>query len=352
MIGLLRVLRKDLIEFLDGIRGALLVLVLPPLALVFVGQLNVTAAPVRLLVVTADQKGEDTVAAKLDETAPFEISRRQLPAVLDPLRLLVEARADLLLDATDPEPEEWQLYTGSTDPAHFVTLRQLTPRVVPWPPGATGVQGLRAYFPDVGDPRLNLLPATMALVLCLVPFVVAVPSLIGERENHTLDVLLATRGIGAARLLAGKVLLPVVLSLFNLAAMLVLVQLVYGVQVKAGLLDVLRLLLPAVLASTFLGLAVSALAHSQAQAMLSASIYFLVLLLFSGFIYPLDRATPLVREFALLLPLTHILPAFRAWTFGGWSTINPGPATTLIALNAVAYGLFAAGAFYWLRRRL
>jgi len=352
MSGILRVLRKDLIEFLDGVRGVLLVLVLPPLALVVVGQLNVTAAPLRLLVVTADDKGDATVTAKLDETAPFEITRRQAPVVLDPLRLLVESRADLLLDATAPKSSEWNVYTASTDPARFVTLRQLVGGVVPWPPRATRGQGLRAYFPDVADPRLNLLPATVTLVLCLVPFVVAAPSLIGERENHTLDILLSARGIGAARLLAGKVLLPVALTLLNLAAMLVLVQLVYGVQVKAGLLAVLGLVLPAILASTFLGLAVSALARSQTQAMLSASIYFLVLLLFSGFIYPLDRATPLVRELAMLLPLTHILPAFRAWMFGGWGSVDPGLPMKFLLANALVYALFAGATFYRLRERL
>jgi ABC-type multidrug transport system permease subunit len=346
--GSLRVLRKDLIEFLDGIRGVLLVLVLPTLALVFVGQLNVTATPVRLVVVTAGEKGDKAVAEKLalDETGPFEITRRHAPTVLDPFRVLVETRADLLLDATAEEPSNWDVFTASTEPGRLLTMRQALRRVTAARPG------LHAYFPDASDPRRNLLPATITLVICLIPFVVAAPSVIGERENHTLDVLLSARGIGATRLVVGKVMLPVALTLFDLAAMLLLVHLVHGVQVKAGLLAVIGLVLPAILASTALGLAVSALVRSQAQAMLAASIYFLVLLLFSGFIYPLDHATPLVQNLALLLPLTHILPAFRAWMFGGWATVDARVPMTFLLADTLLYGVFAAVAFQRLRRRL
>ena len=352
MTGVLRVLRKDLTEFLDGIRGIVLVLVLPPLALLFVGQLNVTAAPVRLLVVTADAGTAARLAQRgLDEASPFVLARRELPAMQDPLALLAESGVDLLLDATAAESDRWELYTRATDPARLAVLRQLAPVAFAGTSPGAG-QGLRAYFPQAADPRLNLLPAAMMLVLCLVPFVVAAPALIGERESHTLDVLLATRGIGCARLFAGKALLPVVLAFFDLAVMLVLVQLVHGMQVKSGLLAAAALLVPAVLASTFLGLAVSALARSQAQAMLSASIYFLVLLLFSGFVYPLENSAPLVRQAAMLLPLTHILAPFRAWMFGAWSTVAWMPPAGWLVTEALAYGLLAALAFRRMRRRL
>ena len=116
MIGIWRVLRKDLLQLLEGLRGILLVLVLPPLLLVLVGQLHVTSLPFSVLVAGTPIEREQGVfrefLALLRDVSILEVSTDDEPA-LDPLAAINAGDLDLLINLEGRRPEEWVMYTAA-----------------------------------------------------------------------------------------------------------------------------------------------------------------------------------------------------------------------------------------------
>jgi ABC-type multidrug transport system permease subunit len=211
--------------------------------------------------------------------------------------------------------------------------------------GAFPTPSLFIYYPQVTERSLRLLPATIAFILCFLPLVLAAPSLIREQEAHTLEALLVAPNIKPGFLFGGKCLLPLAVTLFDFLLMLVLAQSVYHMHVKSGLVYIIMFLVPALLSPTLLGLALSAMATSQSQAMISSAIYFLALTLLSGFLYPIGESAYVVQALSKLFPLTFVHPVLNAWMFGGYPTPYLTEALYWLSFQCVLYGVLAALAF-------
>jgi ABC-type multidrug transport system permease subunit len=386
LTGALRVLGKDLFELFHGVRGLALVLVLPPLLVLVVGQLRTQPFPFRLLVVGVPGEGAAPAGSQavrrtlalLREVSSLEVAVQPL-AVVDPLRVMRQRRLDLLLDVgctrdDCPPVRAWRLYTADTDPSRFSTLAPLIAgieRALIDVDEAAGTKSepallleglsrvaspqprsLFIYYPLVGDRWLFLLPMAVTIVVCFLPFALAVSALMREREARTLEILLAAPGMTPAAVFGGKALLPVAVTLLDFLLMVTLAQSVYRVQLKAGVAEMVLFLVPAAITATMLGLWVSASVSSQAQALVWAALYFLALTLMTGFLLPLGEGSVLVRALSRLLPLTFVLPAVRAWMFGAHPMPGLGEASGWLIFQSVLYGTLAALAFGRALRRV
>jgi ABC-type multidrug transport system permease subunit len=217
--------------------------------------------------------------------------------------------------------------------------------------GAVPPGKLKAYYPRALDRTLDLVASTLVLIICFLPFVLAAPSFIREKEAHTLEILLSAPGIDAPALVTGKSLFVVVVALAELLLLVVLAQSLYGIHVKPGFLTVPLLFLPAILSTALLGLAVSALAVTQAQVGLASALYFLAITLLTGFLVPLDEASGLVRGLSQLFPLTLVRPAFRSWTLGAEPQGLP-EALAGLWIQCGVYGAFCLAAVRQALRRI
>jgi ABC-2 type transport system permease protein len=131
-----------------------------------------------------------------------------------------------------------------------------------------------------------------------------------------------------------------------------LAQSVYHLYIKSQVWIPILLFLPAILSSTFLGLAVSALARSQTETLVAAAGYFFALALLTGFFYPIDQSPTAVQALSTLFPLTQLRPAMNSWMLGEgtvphlWSTVG------WAVVQSFAYSLVAVLAFRNMRKSM
>ena len=352
-LGAWRVFLQDLVQLLEGLPGIVLVFILPPLLLGLVGQISVVAAPFQVLVAGSpgddDREVYEELVALLGDISSVEASTATNEAV-DPLADLHTLGLDLIINLEGDEQEEWIMYTAAESRPRLASIRQFAAgleralRVIgPWareraraaqaePEGLAeeterwatelGALGsftprrLMAYYPRALDRTIDLASGTLVLIICFLPFVLAVPSFIREKEAATLGVMLAAPGIDGRTILAGKCLFVLVVTFVELLLLVVVAESVYSIQVKSGFPAMLLLFLPAILATAFLGLTVSALARAQAQIGQASALFFLAITLLTGFFVPLEEASLLIRGLSQLFPLTIVLPVFKAWTVG------------------------------------
>jgi len=370
---MMKILRKELFELLDARWGVLLVFILPSLILLLVGGLRIHHDSLRMLVAGRDRVAGsarfEKIVDLLHEVADLDVSERRAFAS-DPLETIRAGDYDLLLNAEGEDPQSWLLYTAETNRARYArlqaTVATIDRAIRDLAEGGdeedvlseaftalaeAGPSRLIAYYPAVRDRVSDLVSRTMGLILCFLPFMLAAPGLIRERQANTLEVLLAAPRIGPGTIALGKTLHVMVVSYFNLLVMLLVTQTFHGLSAKSGLLRMVVFLLPALLSATALGLAASSLARSETQIVIGLALYFLAMTLFSGFLYPLDEAHWAIRAVAHLFPLTFVHRDLASWLIGAGPAPWAGPATLALWLQALVFaGLAAASIRTGLRR--
>jgi hypothetical protein len=372
----LRAVLVEEFEFLLRQRaGLVLILLAPLLVLSLLGRAS-TTAPVRVLVAGAPRAAEERpeiarLLLVLGESAEVTVAAEP-KAVFDPLSHLAGGPFDLLLNYEGKKGDQLSIYTAETDPLKLQRLEAMGAGILRssaviesrlevekqkegWRPlfnevwwaqpalyedlfmlGTFPVNPLFEYFPQAADPRVNSLPTILAAVLCLFPF-----------------LLLLARGRGgdapravpgwreAVTLAAGRSMVACAVTLVSFLFMLILAESLHGVLIKAGIFRMMLFLLPALMASAFLGLGISRLARSPLSIASLSLAYLMVVVLLGGIAPPLSERPLLVQEAARLLPSTFVQPALSGWIFGAQLDRTLLLPLGWLALQSLLYGAFA-----------
>lgn len=379
MNGIIRIFHKDLTEFLHGPRALLLILIAPCILLLVVGQLQTQSPPLSMLITgvpaTIEEQEESGILPVLEILSEIALVNLTTQTELhhNPHSLLSNGPYDLLLQIEQPDnPSNWRLYSALTDAQQrsfidtFINLGWLTEggKALPIIDREFGSEmensgeilavflNLFNYYPAPQQGSSWQLPQTIAFIVCLLPFLVASPSLAREKEAHTLHILLAAPGITPFKLFIGKCMLPITITLCNFVVMLILVESLYDIHIKVDALWILVYLIPALLSSTFIGLFISSIAENQSQTLMASGIYFLVLLLLSGFLYPVTASTELIQYISMSSPLTYLRPTLDAWMLGADISTLPNEAFHWMSIQAIVYGIISVLAFRYTLRKL
>lgn len=377
MSALLRVVAKELGELALNPRALFITLLVPALILLLVGRLEIRAPTVRVLVsgmgdCSATEAADEsalTTYRYLQQLSWVELAC-QKEVETEPLRRLEEGDFGILLSMNDGMEGRWVVYHADANPDRMrwglrlaqgiqVSRRELTDAedatTVLFKMSTLGAMPLRSafqYYPQGARRSIAALPGAFGLMLCFLPFVIAAPSLIRERQGHTLEVLLSAPGVSGDTILVGKCLVSLAVTLVSGVLMLFTMQTAYQIYIKSdAVLFGLFLTLP-ILSSALLGLAISAVARTQSQILLAAAVYFLCLLLLSGFLYPLEGSATQVRVLSHVFSFTYLVDPAYSWLFGGdFKRVLPVPVRYLL-LQCLVYAVLARQAWLWQLRRI
>lgn len=200
--------------------------------------------------------------------------------------------------------------------------------------GGAGPPQLRQRFffnPTLRDRDFFL--ATLAGVL-LTNICLSVTSLsmVGERESGTFEHMLSAPTT-PVEIVLGKMLPYVAISYAVLGLALLLPGLGFGIWPRGSLLALLAVTLPFALASLSIGVLVSTLASTSAQAVFISVFFLLPSFVLSGAIIPYQLMPPGIREIGFLLPLRWYQIAQRR-------VIERGAGLAEIAVPFLALSLF------------
>jgi len=234
-----------------------------------------------------------------------------------------DARLQVLLDGTDKTSAP---IVGGV--AQRVIQQYNTERAISglWKRGVRPDQGLRLIQPvyvqtDIQyNPGLQYLsfamPGVIGLTLQLLTVMLMATSIPRERERGTLDQLMASP-IGRAELILGKLLPYFGISLINVATILLVADRWYDVPMDRNLPLLVSLCGLFVLSSLATGLLISAVSHSQFQAVQIAVFYVLPVFILSGAYSPIEAIPEYIRPISYLFPLMYFCRAVRAVTLRG-----------------------------------
>ncbi len=167
------------------------------------------------------------------------------------------------------------------------------------------------FNPEMRDSDF-FLPGTMGIVVMLVSLALAT-GLVREKEQQTIEQLWATP-MSRVAFVAGKLIPYAIITATDFVMVAVLSRLVFALPFRGSLAGVAALALLFILAMLALGSLISALSETQLQQHFMNVFVFILSIMLSGFVFPLEAMPGWLQPLAHALPMTYFVEGIRALT--------------------------------------
>ena len=174
--------------------------------------------------------------------------------------------------------------------------------------------GLEVRIRPLYNPSLKsstfIVPGIVGVLLALTMILITSMAVVRERERGTLEQLVVTP-ITKSSLMVGKLLPFVLVGYVQMSVVLILGRLLFDIPLRGSVPLLYLLTAPYIIANLALGLFVSTLAKTQAQAMQISFFLILPNILLSGFMFPREAMPAVARGLGTVIPLTYYLQVLR-----------------------------------------
>lgn len=206
----------------------------------------------------------------------------------------------------------------------------------------------RALFNPEMKTVYYLVPGIIAILVLMILVMLTSISFVRERERGTLEQLTVTP-IRPIELVLGKTLPFAVIGYIDIILITLIGTLWFNVPIHGNLLVLFLLSGFYMLAAMGIGLFVSAMAHTQQQAMMLGMFFIIPQLLLSGFIFPIESMPDIMQWITYLIPARYFLIIIRGIFLKGVGIEHLVPETIALLLFAVI--LFGLAVIRFGRRR-
>lgn len=214
--------------------------------------------------------------------------------------------AQLLIDAADPQSSGAAI-AGAQLAAQARGAQLLAQQFRLRPPVEIRV---RPWYNPAQKSATFIVPGIVGILLTITMTLITSTAIVRERERGTLEQLIVTP-IGKSSLMLGKLIPFLLVGYVQMSVILLLGVVFFDVPVQGSLVLLYALALVFIVASLGVGLLISTLARSQAQAMQLSFFFMLPNILLSGYIFPRAAMPEPAQWVGLLLPLTYFLDILR-----------------------------------------
>jgi ABC-2 type transport system permease protein len=340
------VARRIILQFRHDRRSLALLFVAPIVVLTLVGVLWGASTTARVRVVAAGDvdpqlfqalRGTDIDLTALDRDAAVEALRT---GRADAMIEFADNAASVTVEGSDPTR------TGAIVAQVQAALINLILDVP-----LTAVVKVSYLYGGPGYTLLDYLaPVLIAVFAFFFIFLLSTVSFLRERTSGTLERLLAsplTRGELVLGYLGGFALFALLQALVILAFTVFVLK----VQYRGNLATIFVVEAVLVVGAVSLGLAISALARNELQAVQFVPLVLLPQVFLSGLLVPTDQLSDVLRAIATVLPLTYANEALRSVMVKGYAITDPLIVRDIGILAAFAF-VMAIAAVASIRREV
>lgn len=224
------------------------------------------------------------------------------------------------------------LRTGSTDAVILLKTNngRLSTQIIVDASNTTVAQASTAYIrgiisgPDMMSPVLtqtlynpqlksayNFVPGIMGMIFILICAIMTSVSIVSEKENGTMDLLLISP-VRPGTVILGKLIPYFILSCTILAVMLIISYTVLELPLSPSIINVILLSIIYIILSLSIGLLVSTVVDTQLTALIvSAVVFMLPVIMLSGMIFPIDNMPVVLQWLSCIIPARWYTAAMR-----------------------------------------
>jgi ABC-2 type transport system permease protein len=243
------------------------------------------------------------------------------------------AHAQMIVDAADPMASGAAM-SGASLAGQAESMERM--------PGlrALPVQvAVRPWYNPGLESSTFIVPGIIGVLLSMTLVLITSMAIVRERERGTLEQLVVTP-IGRTSIMLGKLIPFLLIGYVQVTVVLLLGKLVFHVPIRGSLFTLYTFSLPFMVASLGVGLLISTLVKTQAQAVQLGFFYLMPNILLSGFMFPRIAMPEVAQWLGAALPLTYYLTMLRGILLKGVETRSlVDEALILSAFSVVLIGL-------------
>ncbi len=191
--------------------------------------------------------------------------------------------------------------------------QELTARRLPAAAAPRGIEPrIRVWFNPRLESRDFMIPGVLALLLVVVTTNLSSMGIVREKETGTLEQLNVTP-LRRWELIVGKLVPYGIVGMLDVVMVIAVATLWFKVPLRGSLPLLLSLTVVYLLTTLGIGLFVSTISATQQQAMMTASFFFLMPMIYlSGFVFPIENMPRAIQWLTYLIPLRYFLVILRS----------------------------------------
>ena len=214
------------------------------------------------------------------------------------------AEAQMIVNAADPQSAAAALAGAQLAAAARSVELAGTRRVVPLD------LRVRPWYNPAQRSAMFIVPGVIGVLLTLTMTLITSTAIVRERERGTLEQLIVTP-IDKTSLMLGKTIPFIVVGYAQMTVALFFGRVIFDIPLRGSLVLLYVVALVFILASLGVGLLISTVARTQAQAMQLSFFFMLPNILLSGYVFPREAMPEPAQWVGLALPLTYFLKVLR-----------------------------------------
>jgi len=169
---------------------------------------------------------------------------------------------------------------------------------------------VRVWFNPALKSRNYMVPGVIALILIESTMIFVALALVKEKELGTMEQIIVTP-IAPSELLIGKLIPYGVMGFVEISIALLAGVNLFEVPMAGNVLLLLSLALAFILSTVGMGLFISVLSRTQFQAMIIAFFVMMPMILFSGFMFPIENMPEFFQTITNFIPARYFLEILR-----------------------------------------
>lgn len=247
------------------------------------------------------------------------------------------ATAQVVMDAADP------LASQAAIAGAALAGRARTEALVAPARGGVDVRVRPWYNPGLVS-STYIVPGIIGVLLSLTMVLITSMAVVRERERGTLEQLVVTP-ISRGALVLGKIVPFLAVGYVQMTVILALGWLLFDVPLRGSLAVLYAVSLAFIVASLALGLLLSTLVRTQAQAMQLGFLFLLPNVLLSGFMFPRAAMPEVAQWIGAALPLTYYLEILRGVLLRGTGMAVLWPEAAILTAFAAVFVVLSVRRF-------
>ena len=169
---------------------------------------------------------------------------------------------------------------------------------------------VRPWYNPAQRSAVFIVPGVIGILLTLTMTLITSTAIVRERERGTLEQLIVTP-IGKTSLMLGKLVPFVVVGYVQMTVVILLGKTLFDMPIIGSLVLLYLAASTFIMASLGVGLFISTVSRTQAQAMQLSFFFVMPNILLSGYVFPREAMPVPAQLVGVILPLTHFLKVIR-----------------------------------------